>query len=616
MKKQFFSRLLAALLVAAAAPAWGRTPNNWHCFDAIAGQWAFGDAPRACSINFMESPAATRSEFNPILFQDASAGDAERARYMGELYPAMRDFAAYYIKRRDPGADAAEVAGFQAALFALAHQESYWTHYRNGADGIVRSMRGDAGHGHGIMQIDDNAHFADVSEGKGVDFAENVVLGLSELYADWVRAGNQACVGSPTNYYTRARAAWAAYNGGPGSVCRFANASSPWAAHDREFQTKLDAKEWQKYVANPKAISRLDVKCLAEGHRPCALAPGQQARAQVAAEGLYQASEGRFCLLKSAALECVAAFADVACLESREGAPLPVLGSLSPRDEAAYPAAELDRPALCAGAVNGLFPVGSDIALKKPLAFEAAPGGRLIGQLAAGNAYRVLDFAVADGPETQARAYKISVNGIEGYVAGGTRADYAAWIDRAPAGQAAAESATGGLASPGDAIEVVSPGGINIRQGPDGAAIGRIPARAQAAVLAVAIAGARSSAYYKISYSGLTGFIYVGELRPSNTLGAWARPVPALAGKGARVGTLLPKIPYRGLRSCADEACAFSAAYALGAALDPACQNANCSAKGQRLEVLAEQGAWLEVRALPTGNTGWLRASDFAEIDP
>ena len=152
--------VLSSIALLAARAAESRTADFWQCSNKIGGQWAFGNAPNACSVNHKESPTKVRTEFSPVLFQDARTSEAERGRYISELYPAMRDFAAYYIKRRNPSVSAAEIKGFQTALFSLAHQESFWSHYRDGADGLVRYMRGDSGHGHGIMQIDDNAHFA------------------------------------------------------------------------------------------------------------------------------------------------------------------------------------------------------------------------------------------------------------------------------------------------------------------------------------------------------------------------------------------------------------------------------------------------------------------------
>ena len=118
-------------------------------------------------------------------------------------------------------------------------------------------------------------------------------MGLDEFYRNWVLAAKQSCVGSPTNYYLRARAAWGAYNGGSGSICRFANPNSAWAAHDRDFKGKIDGQAWNKYVSNQNAASPLDVKCLAEGARPCALPASSRGPSSVLEEGLYAASSSK-----------------------------------------------------------------------------------------------------------------------------------------------------------------------------------------------------------------------------------------------------------------------------------------------------------------------------------
>lgn len=189
---------------------------------------------------------------------------------MSEMYPVLRDIGLYYIHRRKPGVSPAEEEGFLAAFLTLATQESNWTHYRYGTDKIMRSMRGDSLHGYGLMQVDDRSHGVAVRSGKGVDLVFNAVYGLDVFYAEWVNSAHASCVSSSSDYKSRARSAWSAYNGGDGSICRWRNSKSPYAEADREFNRKYDARAWLSYVKDTKASAKLDVKCLAEGKRPCA----------------------------------------------------------------------------------------------------------------------------------------------------------------------------------------------------------------------------------------------------------------------------------------------------------------------------------------------------------
>lgn len=238
------------------------------CFNRISGSWNFGNAPSGCNVNPMQATATVRSQYGAVLFDDAMPGE-ERNRYMSEMYPTLRETARYYIHRRNPRVSPAEEEAFIFALVTLANQESYWTHYRNGTDGIVRFMRGDNLHGFGIMQVDDRSHLVAINQGKGVDLVENMIYGLDIFYDAWVKSASVSCVSSASNFKERTRAAWAAYNGGSGSICRWKNPSSPYAKNDRDFLERYERRVWTKYVADVNATAKIDVRCLAEGVRPC-----------------------------------------------------------------------------------------------------------------------------------------------------------------------------------------------------------------------------------------------------------------------------------------------------------------------------------------------------------
>ena len=67
----------------------------------------------------------------------------------------------------------------------------------------------------------------------------------------------------------RARAAYAAYNGGPGKICRWTKKKNTWARNDRGYWEKYQSQGWLKFVASADARSSVDVECLVEGGDRC-----------------------------------------------------------------------------------------------------------------------------------------------------------------------------------------------------------------------------------------------------------------------------------------------------------------------------------------------------------
>jgi hypothetical protein len=235
------------------------------CLNAISGSWTYGNAPTACNVSPAQSTSYALVQYAPEIHHDGVAHTAS----MTALYATARDVGTYYLKRRNPSVSAAELAGFLQGLYTLLNQESFWTHYRLGTDVKLRYMRGDALHGYGMMQIDDRSHAAALNEGKGVDLIENMLYGLDIYYAAWVRSASAVCVSSATDYASRARSAWSAYNGGPGRLCRWADTSSADAPKDAAYLAKFHARGWLSLVTNVNQPVQLDVVCMAEGVRPC-----------------------------------------------------------------------------------------------------------------------------------------------------------------------------------------------------------------------------------------------------------------------------------------------------------------------------------------------------------
>lgn len=228
------------------------TSDWWRCPERLEGEWTFGRAPHGCDVEAFGSATVVRTDFRAYIFDDEQPRDEERVRYMGELYAFLTDEAAGYIRTRRPEVSAPEVAAWQHAIHATAHQEAFWTHYREAAVAGARwltMIRGDLGHGHGLMQIDDRYHSGAIEGGIGWRLDENLIYGLDIYYAGWQQAPEQWCVASADDWTARARSAYSAYNGGPAQICRWTDPAHPWARNDVGFYEKYTRMEWLGYVA-------------------------------------------------------------------------------------------------------------------------------------------------------------------------------------------------------------------------------------------------------------------------------------------------------------------------------------------------------------------------------
>ena len=266
------------------------------------------------------------------------------------------------------------------------HQETVWSHYRINTDGRVRYMRGDFGHGHGLMQVDDRSHQTALLQGRGADLIKNMVYGLDVFYAAWQRAPNQSCVNGNSDYTNRIRSAWSAYNGGSRRICRWTQSAGPFAHHDKDFYQKLQNRSWKNYVTTEEKKTSLNLSCLTEGTRPCANNGTKPTTPDIGE--LYQVGSGLYCLNEKDTLQCVDRLNDVTCLELRDNRAYPSRGSLSQDQIQDRDIVRVDRNTLCKNEVTGLYGITNQIRLKKRINIRKTPGGELLGTAA-------LDFETA-----------------------------------------------------------------------------------------------------------------------------------------------------------------------------------------------------------------------------
>lgn len=229
-------------------------PADWeNCPEPLAGNWTFGRAPWGCAVEQVGSAERVRADFGDAIFDDgADHRSVERDRYMNVLYEFLATTAADYLRDRRPDVSAEEVQAWRRAVLATAHQESFWTHYRStdgDSGGVLTMIRGDSGHGHGLMQIDDRWHTDPVEKGVGWVLDENFLYALDIYYDGWQRAPDSDCVDAPNAWESRARSAYSAYNGGPSQLCRWTDPDHRWAGNDEGFHEKYTYQRWLDHVS-------------------------------------------------------------------------------------------------------------------------------------------------------------------------------------------------------------------------------------------------------------------------------------------------------------------------------------------------------------------------------
>lgn len=283
--------ILIALALMAALPASSEGSSS-ACKKPLKGTWSFGQAPKACDPNTNTGPF--RSKYSRLTFDEREKAATERSRYTQDMHAFLREASDFYLEQRRSSPTANERREWRRAVMALAHQESYWSHFRLAPnDGALKFMRGDNGYGHGILQIDERWHPKIALSAKGEDLTTNIMYGLDIFFQAWERAAKSKCVKN-NSFEQRARTAYSAYNGGAGSACRWTK-KSKWSRNDRGYFDKFKKQEWSKFAGSPNHRSPVDVACLVEGNESCGGGPG----VAIAVE----AHQAIYWILASAAIE-------------------------------------------------------------------------------------------------------------------------------------------------------------------------------------------------------------------------------------------------------------------------------------------------------------------------
>ncbi|MCF2947815.1 hypothetical protein L0668_06840 [Paraglaciecola aquimarina] len=258
---------LLGLIAYPLLPAMADTEDNYLCGHRVEGSTAtFGQTHHACDVDPFGDVEFVEQKFSSLIYDDLNS---DSASYVDTLYPVLRDAASYYINQRQAQVSADELAAWQNTVMAVAQQQSYWTHYRMGSDSRLKMSRGNNGHGHGLMQVDDREHFSDIEAGKGWNLFQNLSFALDSLYAGWIAYDSASCAATETDLSHRAKFSYAVYSGGTEQGCRFEATDNQWQALDHAFASAWQNQDWLSHVTDPNADAVVDAACYIAGEEGC-----------------------------------------------------------------------------------------------------------------------------------------------------------------------------------------------------------------------------------------------------------------------------------------------------------------------------------------------------------
>lgn len=494
------------------------TEDYYLCANDVGGQWgAFGRIPRGCDVDPFGNPEFVTRTMSPLIFDDNQAFDSETTKYMDNLHASLMESASYYFSVRKPSASEEEITAWKQAIATVATVESYWSHYRHASDQRLKMIRGDSGHGHGMMQIDDRWHFVEIEDGVGWQLFENILYSFEIFYSAWEDAVVSNCVDSASNWRDRSRSAYSAYNGGPDDICRWNNEPGQWV-QDSNYLDHYNQRQWFDVLSEPEATSQVDVICFLEGEEDCIPLIDNSPQA----DWYYQLlglSNGHHCLFDGKSLHCVAQALDVVCLNV-------LLNTVSRNEVLMIGSNESDsfeqtfyERHVCLENVNETFKVADTIESVIAINIRSTAGGADTGiDSVAGKSYQVLDLVVT-GSHSQHRYYKVKQDQTIGYIYAGSKEDYYEWVvlgDHDNLDEIMVPVVN-------DEVKVLATNGLSLRQEPDSDSelLNTITTNTELTVLDTRVIGSDNSIYIRLSVNGVEGWAYIGHLLPESTVSDW-----------------------------------------------------------------------------------------------
>jgi len=494
------------------------TEDYYLCAHQVDGSWGqFGRIPKACDIDPFGSADFVVDKLSVSIFDDNQVRSAETLRYMNNMNAIIVESATYYFNARKPNASVDEVTAWQHAIATVATVETFWSHYRLAHDTRLKMVRGDSGHGHGMMQIDDRWHFTEIENGVGWQLFENMLYSFEIYYAAWQDAVEQSCLTSSTDWKNRSRSAYSAYNGGPTRICRWSDQPGEWV-QDTNYENYYDSKPWQDEIDTPDLVSPLNIPCFLEGAVDCVPVENNSVDAGWQYQ-LLELADGKQCLLFEGMFHCVEQTQDVICLNvmldhvSRNTSLV-----LDQIDSERYSSLGYERHQ-CLENIESSFKVADTIQSVQAITLRTTPGGATTGNnTLAGNYYQILDL-IASGQNNQHRYYRVLVDDTYGYIYAGDKDDHMDWVTLADQSNLLQLI----IAQAGVDVKIVATDGLVLRESTDSdsAQLKVIPKDTQIAVDSTQVINGDNSVYYQMTFEGVQGWSYAGHLLPTSTLDDW-----------------------------------------------------------------------------------------------
>lgn len=500
------------------------------------GRYTWGQSPDGCDAGSIGDAGKVKSLYGNFIF-DMRKGDAAHSQsYMNNMSALIRDLAADYLRRREPGVSQATVNSFVRAIHAVATQESYWTHYRWGKDNGLKVMTGDETHSMGMMQLHDKVH-----SGKGrslrFDLTQNILMGTEQFYTDWKRARTKPCVENASDKLTaQAKAAYAAYNGGPSAVCRWTDSSAKWAQNDLGYLQKYEKRPWMKLVTNENQKSPVDIECLKAGRSVCTgrsaqppeqtkptPAPVVTAPADIKGK-LLVLEDGRQCFSTDGkTLYCATDVRTFSCLEAYS--PAFAKAEVVKMKNDVLKARSLDvkayasRDELCKTAVKDMILPGQSLKVKTDTDLLDKVDGKSVAKAKAGDVLQVVDYQVSGlGANLQYRVQ--SADGKQLWIMAGA-------AEARKVEKSATAAASKLLPVEGDKVSVMMKEGLNMRAAANrtGDPVDLIPLNTVIKVLSVVSVGGNGERWLQVEVKGRKGFIFSGHTFPESDVNTWIKLV-------------------------------------------------------------------------------------------
>lgn len=504
--------LLFVLGFSSVANAQNATPKYYKCNSRISGKWVYGIAPSACTVDPFISKNIVRDKFSLYTFDEKKTDSTERRRYVNELHNLISKTAEYYLKKRDPNVGKTELGWWNRIILTIATHESFLSHYRDGKDSKLRMMRGDFGHGHGLMQVDDRYHFVNINNGTAAQIVKNLFYAMDIYYAGWKASKTASCISSTTNYYNRARAAYAVYNGGAKRVCRWTNPNDTWARNDKNFREALDAKKWERYLSSSHKFEKLDIACLASDKTDCS---SQSGGSDDGGDNDSSNPKGKilnyknfYCALSDDSYFCVSQEKYNVCLISGFDLENTVVKTNVDRP------ITLLRPSEICPSGDQIFEVGKFIRVEKNINLRATPGGQKVGLLSSGSTFQILGSYVNANAE-RSRYYLVRANNQFGFFFAGNKQTASSWTSLT------SDKSDLILPIKDSVIKIETNSGINLRRTPAGLKVGAAVSRQNYKVLDTVFVGKTNKFYLKINVDGTNGWIYAGQIHPLYSVDNW-----------------------------------------------------------------------------------------------